>query len=134
LAKDVGAHIVVLAGEGLRDRLSSAVTGRGVDLVLDHVGSRATTAVAAEVTRPGGEIRVIGVGAGSVAIGYGASAFDVGARFPFWGSLPELHEVIELGRSGNVRARTEVFPLDEAVEVYRRLDAGSILGRAVIVP
>ena len=53
---------------------------------------------------------------------------------PFWGTRYELVEVIELARSGAIRANVETFPLEEAPTAYERLEAGDIRGRAVVVP
>ena len=52
----------------------------------------------------------------------------------YWGTLPELLEVIELARAGHISAAVERFGLDEAVDAYRQLRAGEVRGRAVIVP
>jgi propanol-preferring alcohol dehydrogenase len=42
--------------------------------------------------------------------------------------------VLDLGARGLVVPRTVTFGLDEAVDAYRRLHAGGLQGRAVIVP
>ena len=46
----------------------------------------------------------------------------------------ELMEVIGMALDGRVHAEIEEFPLEQAVEVYARLKAGQITGRAVLVP
>ena len=43
-------------------------------------------------------------------------------------------EVIAMARDGRIHAETTDFPLGQAVDVYRRLKAGQISGRAVLVP
>ena len=43
-------------------------------------------------------------------------------------------EVIELARSGAVRAHVERFPLDRVDEAYERMRDGTLAGRAVICP
>jgi propanol-preferring alcohol dehydrogenase len=53
---------------------------------------------------------------------------------PYWGSRVELMDVIAMARDGRIHAETTEFPLMEAVEVYARLKAGQITGRAVLVP
>jgi propanol-preferring alcohol dehydrogenase len=55
-------------------------------------------------------------------------------RTPYWGTRAELIEVLDLARAGKIVVETEVFSLDNAVEAYERLHAGTIRGRAVIVP
>lgn len=134
LARSLGAHDTVAAGEtALQDLLQITGSG-GAALVLDFVGSAATTELASAVTARGGEIRVVGAGPGAVQIGYRTTAFDVGARFPYWGSLPELYEVIALARTGAIRVHTERFGLNEVPAAYERLARGEVMGRAVAVP
>lgn len=53
---------------------------------------------------------------------------------PYWGSRVELMEVIAMAREGKIHAETTEFPLTEAVDVYARLKAGRITGRAVLIP
>ena len=53
---------------------------------------------------------------------------------PYWGSRVELMEVIAMARDGRIHAETTEFPLKQAVEVYDKLKAGEITGRAVLVP
>ena len=50
---------------------------------------------------------------------------------PYRGSRVELMEVIAMARAGRIHAETTGFLLTEAVEVYARLKAGQITGRAV---
>lgn len=59
-----------------------------------------------------------------------------GARvsLPFWGTRPELTEVIALARSGALHVEVERFPLSAAHEAMTRLRAGTLAGRAVLVP
>ena len=42
--------------------------------------------------------------------------------------------VIAMARDGRIRAETTEYPLDQAVEVYDKLKAGQITGRAVLIP
>jgi propanol-preferring alcohol dehydrogenase len=43
-------------------------------------------------------------------------------------------EVIAMARHGQIHAEITEFPLEQAVEVYGKLKAGEITGRAVLVP
>jgi propanol-preferring alcohol dehydrogenase len=43
-------------------------------------------------------------------------------------------EVIALAEAGTIRAHVEQFSLDDAPHVYERMAAGTLRGRAVIVP
>jgi propanol-preferring alcohol dehydrogenase len=53
---------------------------------------------------------------------------------PFWGSIPELIEVISLAQAGKIKMLVEHFPLDDAAHAYHLLHDGEIQGRAVITP
>ena len=53
---------------------------------------------------------------------------------PYGGSRVELMEVIAMAREGRIHAETTEFPLGQAVDVYRKLKAGHISGRAVLIP
>lgn len=41
---------------------------------------------------------------------------------------------VRRARAGQIRSGIERFTLDEALEAYRRLEAGELSGRAVVVP
>ena len=43
-------------------------------------------------------------------------------------------EVIAMARDRRIHAETIEFPLEQAVEVYDKLKAGQITGRAVLIP
>jgi propanol-preferring alcohol dehydrogenase len=44
-----------------------------------------------------------------------------------------MREVLRLAAAGRVGAEVETFPLDDAIEVLRRLKRGDIRTRAVLV-
>ena len=43
-------------------------------------------------------------------------------------------EVVGLACQKKIHIETETFPLDQAVEVYEKLEKGQIKGRAVLIP
>ena len=49
-------------------------------------------------------------------------------------TIGELAEVVALAETGRIRLRTERFALDQAAEVYARLEANQLQTRAVLVP
>ena len=53
---------------------------------------------------------------------------------PYWGSRVELMEVIAMAAAKKIHAETSEFPLTDAVEIYGKLKAGEITGRAVLIP
>ncbi|MEU2304152.1 hypothetical protein [Streptomyces misionensis] len=52
----------------------------------------------------------------------------------YWGTLPELMEVITHARQEKIKVLVERFPLQRADEAYQLLHDGRIQGRAVITP
>jgi alcohol dehydrogenase, propanol-preferring len=134
LATDVGAHAGVLSDDGAAAAITEHSKGRGADLVLDVVGVDATLALGAAVTRPLGQLTILGIGGGSLPVGFFTIGYEVSVATTYWGSLPELDEVLALAREGMITPHVQRFSLDEAPTVYERLAAGDIDGRAVIVP
>lgn len=53
---------------------------------------------------------------------------------PFWGSIPELVDVVNLAQTGKIRMLVEHVPLERAGAAYQLLHDGKIKGRAVITP
>jgi propanol-preferring alcohol dehydrogenase len=135
LAKSVGAHEVLLSDDTAAGRIRELTGGTGAEVVLDFVGAPATRAVAAASVAVEGDVTVVGLGGGTLAVGFGGGLpFEVSATFPYWGSRVELVEVIALARQGLVSSHVETFSLEEAPTAYERLHAGKINGRAVVLP
>ncbi|GGS17510.1 oxidoreductase [Streptomyces humidus] len=135
LARTVGAHETLLSDGAAAARVRELTGGTGADVVLDFVGAEATLAVAAASVAVAGDVTIVGIGGGTLAVGFGGGLpFEVAASFPYWGTRPELMEVVELARQGLVSSHVETFTLDEAPTAYERLHAGDINGRAVVLP
>ena len=134
LAKDVGAHHVLPSDESAIEAVRELNGGRGATAVFDFVGVPASTALAAKLTHIDSEIVIVGVGPGTVPVGFFTTPWETKVRAPYWGTRPELFEVLDLARSGLIHVATERFSLDEAPEAYERLHAGTLRGRAVVVP
>jgi propanol-preferring alcohol dehydrogenase len=135
LAEAAGADQAVGAGPAAAGQIRAATGGRGVDAVFDFVGAAPTLALATEVLRAAGELVIVGSGGGRLTVTKPA-ALPAGARIslPYWGSRPELAAVLDLARRGLLRVEAEQYPLDRAPEVFARLRAGTIRGRAVLIP
>lgn len=134
LATEMGAHHTFVSSAESVASVRALAGGVGAEAVFDFVGNDATAALAGQLVGPEAEISIVGVGGGSLPVGFGIGPWDVAVRSPYWGSRPELIEVLELARSGRIRVEHEVFSLDEGPLAYERLHAGSLRGRAVLVP
>ncbi|TCZ89081.1 NAD(P)-dependent alcohol dehydrogenase [Lysobacter sp. N42] len=112
-----------------------AITGpRGAKAVFDIVGSQATVDLAARVVGRDSRIAIIGLAGGVLRYAANNPPYGCTVEVPYWGSRTELMEVIALAQEGRIRAQVERFPLEQAPQVYQRLAAGGIRGRAVLTP
>jgi propanol-preferring alcohol dehydrogenase len=134
LARQVGAAATVQAGETAAAEIKDVTKGAGADVVLDFVGSAPTIALGAAVAKPGMDLVVIGAAAGQFTWNFYALPYEVKLTTSFWGTLPELHEVIALARQNKVKAHIQRFDLDHAMHAYELMEKGQLDGRAVIVP
>jgi len=134
LARGAGAHAVVSARDLDAAQLRNETGAEGATLVLDCVASDSTLALAAGVVAPGGVISYIGRGGGVLPVAFGSLPPGCSVTIPTWGTLAELAEVVALGRSGAIRTEVDRYSLDEAIEGYRRLRRGEVVGRAVVTP
>jgi propanol-preferring alcohol dehydrogenase len=134
LALAVGADDAFAAGATTVRDVRAATGGRGADLVLDCVGSDDTLATGAACTRSLGDLTLVGVAGGSLSFGFLSQAYEVSAQSVYWGSRSELVDVLALAARGLLRPRTTTYPLERALDAYRALAAGEVVGRAVILP
>ncbi|RRO14711.1 NAD(P)-dependent alcohol dehydrogenase [Saccharopolyspora rhizosphaerae] len=134
LARTVGAHETVRSDEQAAAKVREMTGDRGAQAVFDFVGSQPTVEMAGAVASVEADISIVGIGGGSLPVGFGFLPFEASVSAPYWGSRGELHEVLELARAGVLSVHTETYSLDEAPLAYERLHDGTINGRAVIVP
>lgn len=134
LATELGADLAVAQGPSASSEIRAFTGGRGADVVVDFVGSDATIALAVTTVRTLGDVTVVGIGGGASSFGFFSVPFEASLQTTYWGSRPELAEVLALAARGHVAATIEVSPLSAAPDVYRRLAEGRVTGRAVIDP
>ena len=133
-ALDLGATVAVRASDTTATEVRDATGGRGAELVLDFVGSADTLAVAAAVVRPLGHVAIVGSGGGTLTCGYFGLPYEVSVSTTYWGSIPELIEVVELAEQGRIASQVQTFPFSRALDALEALHAGTVEGRAVVVP
>ena len=134
LARDLGADLTVASGEAAADQIREATGGRGADVVLDFVGADATLALGAAAARTAGDLTIVGIAGGTLPVSFFSVPYEVSVQTTYWGSRPELIEVLDLGARGMLRPKVTTFALEEATDAYRQLLAGELTGRAVIEP
>lgn len=130
----LGADHVVNANASANETIAELTHGRLADVVLDMVGSDETLALASKAVRPLGHLTLVGLAGGTLPFSFFGLGYEVGVASTYWGSLPELYEVIQLAQTKTIQTRVTRYALDDAVTAYRDLRAGAVDGRAVVVP
>ncbi|MFF3911746.1 cytochrome P450 [Streptomyces sp. NPDC001848] len=102
--------------------------------LVEDPGIDATLRTAAQVARVLGHLTIVGLGGGALPVDFSSPPHECSVAAPYWGSLPELMDVITLARQQKIKLLVEHFPLERADEAYRLLRTGGIQGRAVITP
>jgi alcohol dehydrogenase, propanol-preferring len=128
LARELGADLA-LDGAAVETpaRIRELTHGRGVAAAFDFVGSDATLGLAIGATRAMGKVTRLKV--------LENSAFEVQFEATLWGTIKELREVLALAESGRLSPiPLEYAPLGQINDVYARVKAGAVHGRAVIRP
>jgi propanol-preferring alcohol dehydrogenase len=143
IAFDIGAPTLEVARDlGLDARRSDdaiavddAAGATGVDVVVDTVGTDATLEMARRLVRPGGT--VVGVGySPSTSLHVPTPAFVLdevaylGSRYAHRDDLADAVALVGLGLVEPVVGL--VRPLDDVNQVFAALEAGDVVGRAVL--
>ena len=134
IAKSMGADEALISGDDAVKRIKDITRGQGAELVLDLVGVNPTLTMAAQVARVLGHLTIVGVGNASLPVNFASPPHECSVASPFWGTIPELIDVISLAQTGKITMLVEHFPLDRAADAYDLLHHGKIQGRAVITP
>ncbi|GEP34682.1 oxidoreductase [Nocardioides szechwanensis] len=134
LADEAGADLSLSPDADTAATIRQAAHGRGADVVLDFVGSEATMQTGLAATRMLGDFTLVGIAGGSVPFSFFSQAYEVSLQTTYWGTRGELVEVLDLAARGLLRPDITRFSLADAPEAYRRLAAGEVAGRAVVVP
>lgn len=134
LAKKHGADLTLVSGDDTVEKIREATGGRGADVVLDFVGADSTLAMGAAAARQMGDLTIVGIAGGTLPVSFFSIPYEVSVQTTYWGSRPELVELLTLAARGLIESIITTYTLEEATDVYKKLKAGDIDGRAVIVP
>jgi propanol-preferring alcohol dehydrogenase len=126
--------VVVPSGPDQVEQIRALTGGRGVDAVFDFVGATPTIELAWATVARRGRVTVVGIAAGTLTWSFFTAPYEAELTNTYWGTIEDLHEVVAMYRAGQIRPLVERFSLDDALEAYRRLQAGELEGRAVVVP
>lgn len=137
LATAQGAHDTLLVGEDTAEAVLGLTDGYGADAVFDFVGVQPTVDLAAQVIAPDGALRFVGVGGGRLQYSTfpgGSVPWGVDIRMSYGGTRRDQGDVLDLARSGHLALEVQRYALDDGVQAFDDLEAGKVLGRAVLVP
>jgi propanol-preferring alcohol dehydrogenase len=134
IASEVGADDCVKAGDDAADAIGEITKGRGVELVVDMVGSDDSLALTAAIAKFESHLTIVGLAGGKFEFAFGAVPFEAQLCIPYWGTAVELMECLDLARQGKIHAHLEHFSLEDAPKAYEKMRAGELDGRAVICP
>jgi NADPH:quinone reductase-like Zn-dependent oxidoreductase len=131
----MGAHSVVHhERDDVADAVRSLTDGRGVDIVVEHVGA-ATWARSIDALARGGRLVTCGASSGGQPAAGLHRIFwkQVSVHGSTMGSDSEFRAVLELGAAGRIRPHVDaVFPIDRVGDAHRRLEAGEQFGKVVL--
>jgi NADPH2:quinone reductase len=122
--------------DDILERVRAFTGGEGVDVVLEHVGTPVWKACF-ESLKPGGRFVTCGVTAGhrvelhlGRVFSRGLSIMGVGHGTP-----DDMRAFLKVVEQGNVRGVVyQTFPLAEAAEAHRVMEASSFFGKLVLNP
>jgi propanol-preferring alcohol dehydrogenase len=128
-----GADHCLLFDDHAAEMIMDLTGGRGADAIIDLVGTDATLALAAAVSRPHGRIVLVGLEGGSLAVGWGRMATTCEFAVSLGSTRADLREVCELAAQGQLIIDLERFAFDDVENAYAKLRAGQLNGRGVVV-
>jgi alcohol dehydrogenase, propanol-preferring len=135
-AVNFGADEVVSPGANCASEVKDLTAGVGADVVIDFVGTNESVATALASAAVGGAVVLVGMGDATVApLSFAQS--PPAACHLYWqigGNLRELAEVVTLAQRNLLTIDVEYFAFGDIEDGFARLEAGSITGRAVILP
>ena len=134
LAESLGANETVVADGSQVDTVKDLTGGEGADVVLDFVAEEGAENEGFAMTRPGGSYSVIGYGGTLTVPTLDIISTERNIVGNIVGTYNELAELMVLAQSGKVTLHTRAYPLADAQDALRDLDAGLVRGRAILVP
>jgi NADPH2:quinone reductase len=127
-------HVVNYKEENVADRVKEITGGRGVNMVLDHVGADFWQDAMASLA-PGGRYGICGASSGF------RTELQIGLMFlrhqtvfgVFMGRKEDLRQIVEMAGRGTIRGVVhQTFPLKQAAEAHRLMESQNFFGKLVL--
>lgn len=131
---EANGAVTVPGGEGQLEAIRAITGGRGVDAAFDFVGVAPTVNLVKAAAGIGSRIVIVGIANGTVEWNFFGTPYESTLNSTYWGSVSDLYDVAAMYRAGQIVPDVERFTMDNALEAYRKLEAGQLSGRAVVVP
>jgi S-(hydroxymethyl)glutathione dehydrogenase/alcohol dehydrogenase len=139
--RDLGAtHAINSRSEDVIGRVREITYGRGVDVAFEALGRPETFVQATSIVRDGGRAVMVGIAPTGVTASVEITRLvrrgiriigSYGARTRV--DLPAVIALAEAGAIDASRSITRRYPLDQVAEAYAALNAGDIVGRAIVM-
>jgi propanol-preferring alcohol dehydrogenase len=135
-ATALGADIVIPSGDDAAQAILDLTGGYGADAVFDFVGLQATVDIAGNAIAPDGALRLVGLGGGKLSMGLSLQPlpWGVDVRRSYGGTRADQRQVLELAAAGTITVDTVRYALDDGLQAFADLEAGTVPGRAILVP
>ncbi len=135
MAREIGAdHVIDYTKESIPDRVRELTGGRGVDVVVDHVGAQFFEDAYNSLKR-GGRYGLCGVTSGYLANLQLGTLFTKQLRVfgVFMGSRADMAQVTQMLNQGRIRPTIHrVFRLEKAAEAHRVMEERNFFGKLVL--
>jgi len=134
LAKESGAHHTIKADGNETEAVLELTKGRGAEAVIDFVGEGGSIEKGLAMTRNAGSYYIVGYGGKIEIPAIEMIITEKTIVGNLVGTYAELVELMALADRGLVNLATKEYKLADANQALHDLHAGTIKGRAVLIP
>ncbi|MFN8035484.1 MAG: alcohol dehydrogenase catalytic domain-containing protein [Acidimicrobiia bacterium] len=135
IARELGAHATLAGVDGSTTaELLARTGGHGAHAVLDFVGTDDTIDTSLGAVRKLGAYALVGAGGGRLNRPWFGATKEADVICFQGSNIADARDVLALAEQGLIRSEIDQYPLDRVTDAYHALDAGTLRGRAVVVP